>query len=323
MRFKKFLISRLGKEDGFDDEVLAEAMDRFEKTVKRQFTIAAPLDETYMIPVGGLANNAELGIKRGRYALKAADLQVIFEPVVMEVIRLVKDQIATSKVSINAVLLVGGFGASNYLKERLRNAIDRNIRVMQPPNAWLAVVQGAVMKGLAQCAPEQLTMVKIQNRKARKHYGTEWRTRYDPSIHSHLANRKHWCGLEGTWKVYTMEWFIKRGDDVSENQPFTTTFLWTGAVSLGKIRKIKMDVWADRTAREATIARDDSVQLLCRVEADISHIPESQLQKRRGDDGEMYWELNCKIEAVYLSASTQYTLIYNGQRYDTVTAEYV
>jgi hypothetical protein len=210
MRFQKFLKAKLGNEDGFDDEVMAEAMDRFEKAIKRQFTMNAPLDETYTIPVGGLANNRALGISRGRYSLKATDLQAIFEPVVQEVIKLVKGQISTSKVPIRAVLLVGGFGASNYLKERLRNAVDSTIQIMQPPNAWLAVVQGAVMKGLAQSAPERLTMVKVQNRKARKHYGTEWRTRYDEKIHGSLREKKHWCGLDGCWKVYTMEWFIKK-----------------------------------------------------------------------------------------------------------------
>ena len=179
MRFAKFLKQKLGKEDGFDDEVVAEAMEKFEKTIKRQFTMNAPPDETYSIPVPGLANNKELGISRGRFALKASDLQVIFEPVIQKVIKLVQDQISSSNVPIRAVLLVGGFGASNYLKERLRNSIDRKIQIMQPPNAWLAVVQGAVMKGLAQCAPEKLTVVKVQNRKARKHYGTEWRTRYE------------------------------------------------------------------------------------------------------------------------------------------------
>lgn len=177
MRFGKFLRQKIGKEEGFDDEVMAEAMEKFEKTIKRQFTMNAPPDETYSIPVPGLSNNKELGISRGRFALKASDLQVIFEPVIQKVIKLVQDQITSSNVPIRAVLLVGGFGASNYLKERLRNSIDRKIQIMQPPNAWLAVVQGAVMKGLAQCAPEKLTVVKLQNRKARKHYGTEWRTR--------------------------------------------------------------------------------------------------------------------------------------------------
>lgn len=166
-------------------------------------------NETFTIPVGGLANNRELGITRGRYALKASDLRTIFEPVVLEVIRLVKDQITTSKVPIKAVLLVGGFGASNYLKERLRNSVDRDIKIMQPPNAWQAVVQGAVMKGLANCMPEH-TMVEVKNRKARKHYGTEWRTRYDGNVHGHLKHKRHWDGLEGCYKVYAMEWFIQR-----------------------------------------------------------------------------------------------------------------
>lgn len=170
--------------------------------------------------MGGLANNKALGITRGRYALKAADLQTIFEPVVLEVIKLVKDQITASNTAIRAVLLVGGFGASNYLKERIRNAIDRKIQIMQPPNAWQAVVQGAVMKGLANSAPEQLTMVKVKNRKARKHYGTEWRTRYDERLHWDLKDKRHWCGLDGCYKVYGMEWFIQRVRPTAISRPF-------------------------------------------------------------------------------------------------------
>ncbi|KAK2778157.1 hsp70-like protein [Colletotrichum kahawae] len=326
MRFAKFLKAKLGKEEGFDDEVMAEAMEQSETNgtqVKRQFTLGAAPDETYTIPVGGLNNNRELGINRGRFALKASDLQTIFEPVVLECIKLVKDQITTSGVPIRAILLVGGFGASNYLKERLRNAIDKNIQIMQPPNAWQAVVQGAVMKGLAQVSPDRLTQVRVQNRKARKHYGTEWRTKYDPKIHSHVESKRHWCGLDGCYKVYTMEWFIQRGDNVSENEPFYTSFVWTGLVSQGRIKKIKMDIYADRTPRMAPVARDDNVSMLVHVEADVSHIPENMLARRQGSDGQWYYELSCKIEAVYLSASTTYTLLYNNSRYNTVTAEYV
>ncbi|PTB75898.1 hypothetical protein M440DRAFT_1334688 [Trichoderma longibrachiatum ATCC 18648] len=316
-------LSKLGKEDGFDEEVLAEAMEVFEKKVKRQFTLAAQPDETYTIPVGGLANNKALGITRGRYALKASDLKTIFEPVVLEVIKLVKDQITVSNVPIRAVLLVGGFGASNYLKERLRNAVDKSIQIMQPPNAWQAVVQGAVMKGLANSAPDTLTMVKVQNRKARKHYGTEWRTKYDERIHGHMSEKKSWSGMEGYYKVNAMEWFIRKGDAVSENEPYITSFVWTGLVAHGRIRKMRMTIYCDQTSEEAPIDRNSNVQVLAHVEADVSHIPEHLLNRRQGKDGSMYYELSCKIEAVYLSASTTYTLLYNNQRYDTVTCEYV
>ncbi|KAM7206445.1 chaperone protein DnaK [Naviculisporaceae sp. PSN 640] len=323
MRFKKFLTSRLGKLAGFDDVLLAEAMETFEKSIKRKFTMAAARDEIFPVPVGGLQDNKEKGVSRGRYALKASDVWAIFEPVVEEVIKLVKEQIKSSKVPIRAVLMVGGFGASNYLKERLRNAIDKKILVLQPPNAWLAVAHGAVMKGLALSAPEQLTMVKVQTRKARKHYGTEWRVRYDDTRHGHLKSQRHWCGLDGCYKVRVMEWFIQRGDPVAENEPFITSFTWAGLVSQGQIKKIGMDIYCDRTERNAPMAKDEYVRLLCRVEADLSHIPENMLRRRKGYNGEWYYELCCKIEAVYQSASTQYTLIYNGQRYNSVTAEYV
>ena len=172
--------------------------------------LGADPDESFVIPVGGLANNMALGIARGRYALKGSDLNTIFEPVVLQVIKLIEDQISASGAPVKAILLVGGFGASQYLKERIRAAVDRRIQILQPPNAWQAVVQGAVMKGLANSAPEQLTMVQVRNRKARKHYGTEWRTKYDPKLHPHLKNRRHWCGLDGCYKVYGMEWFIQR-----------------------------------------------------------------------------------------------------------------
>lgn len=332
MRFAKFLKAKLGKEEGFDEEVLAEAMEVFEKKVKRQFTLAAQPDETYTIPVGGLANNKALGITRGRYALKASDLNTIFEPVVLEVIKLVKDQITVSNVPIRAVLLVGGFGASNYLKERLRNAVDKSIQIMQPPNAWQAVVQGAVMKGLANSAPDSLTLVKVQNRKARKHYGTEWRTKFDERLHAHIAEKKTWSGMEGYYKVNAMEWFIRKvcipifpyspaitqanatnkGDAVSENEPYITSFVWTGLVAHGRIRKMRMTIYCDQSSEDAPIDRNANVQILANVEADVSHIPEHMLNRRQGKDGQMYYELSCKIEAVYLSASTTYTLLYNS-----------
>lgn len=219
-RFRNFLKAKLGKQEGFDEEVMAEAEERFEKVIKRQFTLGASPDETYMIPVPGLANNKRLGISRGRYALKASDLQKIFEPVVLETIKLVKEQIASSTVPIRAVLLVGGFGASNYLKECLRNSIDSSIQIMQPPNAWLAVVHGALMKGLAQSAPQQLTMVKVQNRRARKHYGIEVSIPYNEKLHGHLKHKKFWHGLYGIYKVNTMNWFLKKA---SSPRPAPTT----------------------------------------------------------------------------------------------------
>lgn len=73
-----------------------------------------------------------------------------------------------------------------------------------------------------------------------------------------------------------------------------------------------MTIYNDQTLRDAPVARDENVKVLSHVEADVSHIPENLLARRQGSDGQWYYELSCKIEAVYLSASTTYTLLYNS-----------
>jgi hypothetical protein len=74
-----------------------------------------------------------------------------------------------------------------------------------------------------------------------------------------------------------------------------------------------MTIYNDQLPRDAPLVRDDNVKVLSNVEADVSHIPENQLTRRQGADGQWYYELSCKIEAVYLSASTTYTLLYNSE----------
>ena len=54
-------------------------------------------------------------------------MKKVFDPVVNQVISLVKRQIQNIKGSDNqvkAVLLVGGFGESRYLRQKLQEAID-------------------------------------------------------------------------------------------------------------------------------------------------------------------------------------------------------
>ena len=66
------------------------------------------------------------------------DMKLAFDPVIDEVIKLVKHQIesvqgAAGANKVSAVLLVGGFGESRYLKKRLEDAIQP-ISLICPPN---------------------------------------------------------------------------------------------------------------------------------------------------------------------------------------------
>jgi len=99
----------------------------------------------------------------------------VFAPVVSDVVDLVREQISMVRAKsgeVTAVLLVGGFGASEYLKNRIQTAIGPTIRVQQPADGWTAVVRGAAMIGLSR-ADSELETVHVSERVARKHYGTE------------------------------------------------------------------------------------------------------------------------------------------------------
>ena len=73
-------------------------MVTFENRIKRNFTG----DETKvsLIHVLGLPNNRNLGIKQGQLEIPGQDVKMIFEPVMKEIIKLVKAQIrATGGIS--------------------------------------------------------------------------------------------------------------------------------------------------------------------------------------------------------------------------------
>lgn len=106
----------------------------------------------------------------------------IFDPIMKDIIGLVKEQIAMAGDEITAVVLVGGFGQSRYLKSKIKDAIASGTQVVQPENGWAAVVKGAVLHGLSQHVSSPAT-VEVASRVARRSYGTCLLAKYDMMRH--------------------------------------------------------------------------------------------------------------------------------------------
>lgn len=87
-----------------------------------------------MKTVPGISDNARLDVRRGRLRITDDEVQKIFDPVTEEVISLVKGQIKATHKPVKAVLLVGGFGQSAYLRDCIRKAVESDVEVMQSPN---------------------------------------------------------------------------------------------------------------------------------------------------------------------------------------------
>ena len=93
---------------------------------KRNFQdIGDPSDE-WFLPVAGARNDQAAGIEDGNIRVSVDDLKRVFEPAISEIIKLVQSQIRGVKGfdnQVRAVVLVGGFGESRYLRQRLKDAI--------------------------------------------------------------------------------------------------------------------------------------------------------------------------------------------------------
>ncbi|EKM76218.1 hypothetical protein AGABI1DRAFT_45220 [Agaricus bisporus var. burnettii JB137-S8] len=75
----------------------------------------------------------------------------VFDPVVNEVLQLIEEQLGRIEQRIDALLLVGGFAGSEYLRQRVQERFGSTIHVIErPPDADTATLRGAAQYGLAQ-----------------------------------------------------------------------------------------------------------------------------------------------------------------------------
>ena len=120
-----------------------------------------------------------LGIRRNRYTMPQEEMKAkIFDPIIKDIICLIKEQVSLAQDEVTAVVLVGGFGQNRYLRSKARDAIAAGTQVLQPENGWVAVVKGAAIHGLSQYGPA------VASRVARRSYGISLLTKYDMMRHS-------------------------------------------------------------------------------------------------------------------------------------------
>lgn len=113
-------------------------MNVWEKDLKKNFR--GDGSKRYYLPVRGLADDPLLNVNNGRLTISGEEIREIFEPVLKEIIHLVNEQVAeveNKSMSVTAVLLAGGFGGNEYLRQRLETAVNQRgsrIRVTKIEN---------------------------------------------------------------------------------------------------------------------------------------------------------------------------------------------
>lgn len=194
----------------------------FDEFVKRNFN-EGQHDEVN-VPFPGLPDDEEAGLESGFMVLTAEEVKTIFDPVINEVIDLVEGQVEAVRSkggSVSGIILVGGFGQSNYLYTRVKEhfntapppaystkptheaaqATQHSVEVLQPLHAWTAVVRGAVIRGIEGSL--------VETRRSRWHYGTSYATVFDET--KHPISDRYWSPLWERWMVSDrMQWHVHK-----------------------------------------------------------------------------------------------------------------
>lgn len=207
------------------------ALKYFEEYVKRNFD-PTDIENEFNVPFP-LNDGEAPGVDQGFLTLSSADVWAIFMPVIEEIVQLVQGQVDKLQArgkSVNGIVLVGGFGQSNCLFKCLQSRFkdlappppyaedqsdrgqgDKLFEVMQPVNAWTAVVRGAVLRGLE---GNELVL----SRRSRSHYGIITKTPFNSSIHPISCMK--WDRYEENWKAEDrMTWSITKGQTCSSTAP--------------------------------------------------------------------------------------------------------
>ncbi|KAI1083932.1 actin-like ATPase domain-containing protein [Whalleya microplaca] len=337
-RFEEHVRSRLGH-SRFDEMKLKKAktwqmgLRYFEEFVKRNFN-----EDEYQevnVPFPGLPDDEEARLDCGFLVMTAAEIKEIFEPVVQEVCDLVQGQVngLRSKGGIvSGIILVGGFGQSDYLYRRLKahftsaapppyterpthastslDGENHNIEVMQPLYAWTAVVRGAVLRGL------EGNMVI--SRKARMHYGTSYATVYDESKHS--VSERYWSPLWERWMVSDrMQWHIAKGEAISPLSPIA--FHYTRNFRPGQSLIVTDDLIAC-DADEPPVAYNRDLVHVCTLTTDLNAVPRNLFTRLTTTRGVEFDNLDFTLEMIADSAGLGFELKVDGVRYGRVETEF-
>jgi hypothetical protein len=193
-----------------------------------------------------------------------------------------------------------------------------------------AVVRGAVAKGI-----EGDGRPRILNRKCRRHYGTEVRTKF---IHGkHRLADKVLCEHTGILKAdHQMAWLLDKGQDMSTTSGCHAKhgLCYQFCPSDNRIRYLNLlatnsDDAPYRSKHEVRhvlfpVQYDwphQKVYKVAQLEANLQTVPKALFRDCRTPSGALYHEIHFDVE-ISVQSSLEFSLPINGNKYGSVTAKY-
>lgn len=237
----------------------------------------------------------------------------VFDPVVSQVLQLIEDQIQKVNQNIDALLLVGGFAGSNYLKQRVEEKFSTLIRVIaRPPDAETATLRGAAQYGLARrplvssvIAPRSYIMkVKL------------------PADQEDWAKRPAYIKSNDAGVAICenrLQYLVLKGAILRKGQRLTTKFC--------KFSQTNQDstfvavLYTSNTDKIMRYTDEGETVELCKWTVDLSSLPTFQQNASLPQPGGFYTEFELGLELD--SVEVRGILLYNKQEWGRVTFDWL
>ncbi|KAF6752176.1 hypothetical protein DFP72DRAFT_905128 [Ephemerocybe angulata] len=306
MRAERYFTALLGRSRFAQD--IKELTTRFDRTTKHVFQSE---DEPLHIQfTSHRERDPALNIRAGRLTLEGRNVATFFEPSVSCIVDAIEEQISSSYKSIKTVFLVGGFSASNWLYEQVRERTARLGVTLSRPDTHVnkAVSNGAVSFYLDSA---------VTSRVSRLTYGIKTYVRYDPTNVEH-RNRSHRTSIHPALGVPILICrfypILHKNTRVKATSEFRQTFHYEG-VTRGKLNKAVESIlsycgpstnpeWIDEDT-------DNLYPSVCVVEADTSSV---QSTIKTSASGLKYHEINFDVILLFglTELKAQIAYIQNG-----------
>ncbi|CAO1599474.1 hypothetical protein XANCAGTX0491_003198 [Xanthoria calcicola] len=197
-------------------KVYAKCIMDFENRIKADFRNNG---QKWAVDVGIEAEFPEAGIEEGYMTFTNEEILQCFEPVVNRILELVRNQIIAIQAQnrlLQNVLVVGGFGASEYLFQQIRLHVPPQFqsKVVRPMDSVAAIVKGAVTAGITERV--------VTSRVARRHY---LMATLQPFREGHHPEQYRVPSLDGKDRCkYTRQIFVQKGQRVKIGEPVKVSF---------------------------------------------------------------------------------------------------
>ncbi|KAH7139869.1 Hsp70 family protein-like protein [Dactylonectria estremocensis] len=273
-------------------KALFQAEKQFETEVKAAFRGGESEEYLINFPMVKIDDDAENGLSCNCWTMTGRDVKDIFSPIIDDILKFINEQV----LEIRGIMLVGGFGGSQYLKTRVEKE-HPNIQILQPAEAWAAIVRDLRGAALSKM-PRKAEVVSVCSD---RHLGVEAMCPFDPMLDKDQPT--------------SMTWYIYKDEDLRRDQTIKFPFFRTIEQAYNPQDLIFCDtLWecGDRVAPDHR-CKGEKIKSNCVVTSDLREIDASNFTRKM-----VHYDLVISVA----SANLNFSLEVKGKAMGSMQVQY-